>query len=183
MSGLASQLAIYYFFGIAQTLAAVIMQGLAALGKAGSVWHFCRSIFRWLPVYNVAIILVNLAENADPSGAHVSPWSDSVAGTSLKCMLAECFIFGAAALAVDARADVAQALRRFETEGFAPLVAAYRRRDLLLDQAVATSAPEALQGVARGVDEQGALLVGTPDGGTEVRRLVSGEVSVRWAGR
>jgi BirA family biotin operon repressor/biotin-[acetyl-CoA-carboxylase] ligase len=86
------------------------------------------------------------------------------------------------ALASVAR-PLAQALRRFETEGFAPLAAAYRRRDLLLDQAVATSAPEALQGVARGVDEQGALLVGTPDGGTEVHRVLSGEVSVRWAGR
>lgn len=78
---------------------------------------------------------------------------------------------------------LAQALRAFEAQGFAPLVAAYRRRDLLLDQAVATSGPKALQGVARGVDEQGALCVATPDGGTEVHRVVSGEVSVRWAGR
>ena len=67
------------------------------------------------------------------------------------------------------------ALRRFEREGFAPLVAAYTRRDLLLGQAVSTTLPEQVDGVAEGVDEQGALRVRS-DG---VHRVVSGEVSVR----
>lgn len=81
--------------------------------------------------------------------------------------------------APDALARVAEplvlALRRFEREGFAPLVAAYTRRDLLLGQAVSTSLPEQIDGIAEGVDEQGALRVRS-DG---VHRVVSGEVSVR----
>jgi BirA family biotin operon repressor/biotin-[acetyl-CoA-carboxylase] ligase len=68
-----------------------------------------------------------------------------------------------------------RALLRFETEGFAPCVAGYTRRDLLQGQPVSTTAPEALQGVADGVDEQGALRLRS--GG--VHRIVSGEVSVR----
>jgi BirA family biotin operon repressor/biotin-[acetyl-CoA-carboxylase] ligase len=67
-----------------------------------------------------------------------------------------------------------RALRRFEREGFAPLAPAFARRDLLLGRPVSTGAPESLQGVAEGVDEQGALRV-RADG---VHRVVSGEVSV-----
>ena len=75
-----------------------------------------------------------------------------------------------------------QALLRFQSEGFAPLVAAYTRRDLLLGHAISTSTPEPLQGVADGVDEQGALRVRLgADAGDGVRRVLSGEVSVRLA--
>ena len=69
------------------------------------------------------------------------------------------------------------ALQRFESAGFAPSVLAYARRDLLRGQRVSTTAPEALEGVAEGVDEQGALCVRS--GG--LHRVVSGEVSVRLA--
>ena len=72
-----------------------------------------------------------------------------------------------------------QALQRFEASGFAPLVAAYSRRDLLLGQMVSAAAPEPLHGIAEGVDEQGALRVCTLTRGREVHRLISGEVSVR----
>jgi BirA family biotin operon repressor/biotin-[acetyl-CoA-carboxylase] ligase len=71
-----------------------------------------------------------------------------------------------------------QALRRFEAEGFAPLAAAYGRRDLLRGHAVQVSGAEPLQGRAAGVDEQGALLL---QRGGVVDRVVSGEVSVRLA--
>ena len=54
-------------------------------------------------------------------------------------------------------------------------MAAYSRRDLLLAQPVSISQPQALEGIAEGVDEQGALRVRS-DG---VHRVVSGEVSVR----
>lgn len=72
-------------------------------------------------------------------------------------------------------APLVRALLRFEREGFAPLVGAFARRDLLAGQAVQVSAPQALQGVAEGVDEQGALLLRNG----AVHRIVSGEVSVR----
>lgn len=78
------------------------------------------------------------------------------------------------ALAAVAR-PLVLALKRFESLGFAPCVPAYARRDLLRGQRVSTTAPEALQGVAEGVDEQGALCVRS--GG--LHRVVSGEVSVR----
>jgi BirA family biotin operon repressor/biotin-[acetyl-CoA-carboxylase] ligase len=74
-----------------------------------------------------------------------------------------------------------QAVLKFETQGFAPLAAAYARRDLLLGQTLlAVGAGEGqggdLSGVAEGVDADGALCLRV-DGAR--RRIVSGEVSVR----
>ena len=71
------------------------------------------------------------------------------------------------------------ALQRFEAEGFAPLVAAYARRDLLRGQRVSTTMPDALDGVAEGVDELGALCVRSGGSAGGFQRIVSGEVSVR----
>lgn len=68
-----------------------------------------------------------------------------------------------------------QALLRFQAAGFAPLAAAYTRRDVLLGQPVSTTLAEVPEGVAAGVDEHGALRVR----GDGVHRIVSGEVSVR----
>ena len=68
-----------------------------------------------------------------------------------------------------------RALLTFEKQGFLPRRAAYARRDLLLGQAVTTTSPDAREGVAEGVDEQGALRVRCG----ELHRIVSGEVSVR----
>lgn len=70
-------------------------------------------------------------------------------------------------------------LQRFEREGFAPLVERYARRDVLRGQAVTTNSVDAATGVAEGVDASGALRV-RADG---LHRIVSGEVSVRLAGR
>jgi len=74
-------------------------------------------------------------------------------------------------------APLAQTLKRFESEGLAPFAAAYRRRDLLLGQRVRTTYPGVAEGIAEGIDEQGALRVRS--GG--LHTLVSGEVSVRTA--
>ena len=87
---------------------------------------------------------------------------------------------------------LALALRQFEVAGFAPLVAAYGRRDLLQGRAVTTTGAPPLQGVAQGVDSDGALLVrcdplnadtgkgkGTGPSRTGLQRVHSGEVSVR----
>ena len=68
-----------------------------------------------------------------------------------------------------------RAVLHFQAVGFAPLVAAYTRRDLLLGQPVSTTQADVPEGVAEGVDEHGALRVRC-DG---VHRIVSGEVSVR----
>lgn len=71
---------------------------------------------------------------------------------------------------------LAQALRRFEAEGFAPLAPAFAARDLLRGRAITTSGTPPLQGLAAGVDSSGALLVQAE--GT-LHHVHSGEVSVR----
>ena len=69
-----------------------------------------------------------------------------------------------------------RALLHFERTGFAPLRAAFARRDLLAGQAVRSSLADGPQGIADGVDATGALWL--RDGGhrTAVR---SGEISLR----
>ncbi len=69
-----------------------------------------------------------------------------------------------------------QALQVFEREGFGAFSVRYAARDMLRDQRVRTSAAETPEGIARGVDAQGALLLDTE--GT-VHAIASGEVSVR----
>ncbi len=71
---------------------------------------------------------------------------------------------------------LAQALQRFEQQGFAPLAAEFAARDLLRGREVTTTATPPLQGRAQGVDTDGALLVGS---GGALHRVHSGEVSVR----
>ena len=72
-----------------------------------------------------------------------------------------------------------RALLAFEAGGFAPARDAYARRDALRGQPVRTSDASLPEGVAAGVDADGALLVTV---GSQTRRVVSGEVSVRLAG-
>lgn len=66
------------------------------------------------------------------------------------------------------------AVRRFETEGFAPLRQAFHARDALYGREVECS--DGIVGTARGVDAQGALLVHTAAG---LKKITSAEVSVR----
>jgi len=67
-----------------------------------------------------------------------------------------------------------QTLQRFDREGFAPFKAGFASRDALSGCHVSLS--DGTQGVARGVDESGALLVHTSAG---VQAIASSEVSVR----
>lgn len=73
---------------------------------------------------------------------------------------------------------LAQALRRFEREGFAPFEAAYAARDLLHGRTVAVQGGSVAEGRAEGVDAQGALRVRAGD---RVHLIVGGEASVRVA--
>ncbi len=68
-------------------------------------------------------------------------------------------------------------LERFALEGFAPFEPRWRALDLLRNRAVTLALPEGeFAGIARGVDEAGALLV---DAGETRRRILSGDVSLR----
>ena len=69
---------------------------------------------------------------------------------------------------------LARTLRTFETGGFSPFVTGYRERDVLQGREVVLS--DGVQGVARGVDAGGALLVHTAAG---LQRVTSSDVSVR----
>lgn len=71
-------------------------------------------------------------------------------------------------------APLVSAIRRFETEGFAPLRAAFHTRDLLYGRELVCS--DGITGMARGVDASGALLVHTDTG---LKKITSAEVSVR----
>lgn len=72
---------------------------------------------------------------------------------------------------------LALAIKRFEREGFAPCRDGWAARDLLAGRAVSVSQPP-LEGLAEGVDEDGALLLRAA--GT-LHRVVGGEASVRLA--
>jgi BirA family biotin operon repressor/biotin-[acetyl-CoA-carboxylase] ligase len=71
-------------------------------------------------------------------------------------------------------APLARALRAFEREGFAPLMARFNARDALAGQPVRLS--DGAQGQAQGAGPSGALRVQTPAG---LREVISAEVSVR----
>lgn len=68
-------------------------------------------------------------------------------------------------------------LERFSSEGFEPFATPWRQRDLVRNRAVRIlQDAEEIHGIARGVDESGALLV---DVGEERKRILSGDVSLR----
>ena len=69
---------------------------------------------------------------------------------------------------------LARTLKSFESGGFSPFVAGFHERDVLSGREVVLS--DGTQGVARGIDPSGALLVHTAAG---LQRLTSSEVSVR----
>jgi BirA family transcriptional regulator, biotin operon repressor / biotin---[acetyl-CoA-carboxylase] ligase len=73
---------------------------------------------------------------------------------------------------------LAGALREFDRHGFSAFVDRYRARDLLRGRMLVTTDPACSQGVAAGVDHDGALLLDQPDGGAR-HRIIGGPVSVR----
>lgn len=68
-------------------------------------------------------------------------------------------------------------VRRFERDGFGPVLEAYTRRDLLRGQAVSTTLSGLPEGTAQGVDARGALQVRAADG--SLHAVSSGEISIR----
>jgi BirA family biotin operon repressor/biotin-[acetyl-CoA-carboxylase] ligase len=87
------------------------------------------------------------------------------------------------ALAGRLLATLATDLQRFAVEGFAPIAPAWDRVDVLRDRVVTVSgglaarADGALEGVARGIDPDGALRLELASG--RIEHVIAGEVSVR----
>jgi BirA family biotin operon repressor/biotin-[acetyl-CoA-carboxylase] ligase len=76
--------------------------------------------------------------------------------------------------------SLVSAMREFADAGFAAFSADWQALDLVAGRAVALHSHEqTVTGVAAGVDEQGALLLKTPQG---LKRFVSGDLSLRIAG-
>lgn len=82
--------------------------------------------------------------------------------------------FDAATALVALAPGVIAAMRAFEQEGFAPLQERYAARDALAGRPIRLS--DGTEGVARGVDGTGALVVHTAAG---LKAVTSSEVSVR----
>ena len=81
------------------------------------------------------------------------------------------------ALAAQVMARVMLAMPRFELEGLAPFRARFLARDVNLDRIVQVEQGGRIStGLARGIDESGALMVETSHGLT---RIYSGDVSLR----
>lgn len=82
------------------------------------------------------------------------------------------------ALAAAVVSECIEGLERFATAGFAPFRDAWRAADALRDRPIrAQGVAAALEGIARGIDDGGALLLEDAAGGRHA--LVAGEVSVR----
>jgi BirA family biotin operon repressor/biotin-[acetyl-CoA-carboxylase] ligase len=82
-------------------------------------------------------------------------------------------------LAIALIQQLASTLRDFENSGFAPFKPRWSAFDLTRDRPVTLSGEPAISGIARGVDDSGALLVDV-DG--QRRAVYSGDVSLRLAG-
>ena len=111
-------------------------------------------------------------------GLNLLPQPAEGLGSGYACLQELDATASAPAVLQQVAAPLLRALLRFEREGFAPFRPAYTRRDLLLGHPVRTTGADAPEGMAAGVDDQGALRLRA--GGRE-HRIVSGEVSVRLA--
>ncbi len=139
----------------------------------------------WWHGRKLAGILLETTSWAEGSGPHSryvvigvgvniqSPTVDglSTAPVGLDALLPQ--VDAAQALAMIA-APLVRTVQTFEQRGFAPFHAQFNARDALAQVAVTLS--DGLQGVALGVDAQGALQVQTAQG---LQRVTSSEVSVR----
>lgn len=113
---------------------------------------------------------LNVRLPADAMAAVTKPWTD--VQTELGHPVAR------NTLAAKLLHHLIDAVQQFEREGLAPFLSDWLAWDVLADRKVVLDLPQGkVQGVARGVDASGALLLAGIDG--ELRRYHSGEVSVR----
>lgn len=122
------------------------------------------------PCRAVIGIGLNVAMRAAQAAGIVQPWItlDEAAGRKVSRNDL------AAALLV----QLAQALPQFEREGFAPFLPDWQRYDLAANQRVRVEAATPYEGIARGIDAGGALIVECEG---QRRAVHSGEVSLRLA--
>ncbi|HUP91010.1 MAG TPA: biotin--[acetyl-CoA-carboxylase] ligase [Solimonas sp.] len=118
---------------------------------------------------------LNVAMSARQAGAIEQPWTSVHAAQAARGLP----LTPRPRLAAELLAALHAALQDFARSGFASFAADWAALDLTRDRSVRiSSAQQELSGIARGVDEHGALLL-EADGA--IQRLHSGEVSLRAA--
>lgn len=104
MACLAGQMGVYFFFGVAQLIAAVVLDGLSTAGVGGAqdAWAAAQWVFRWLPHYNVGRILFNLSNDTLAAGqSKLGPWHADVSSNELLSMAVGAGVFTSVTLAVE----------------------------------------------------------------------------------
>ena len=121
------------------------------------------------PCYAVLGIGVNVHMPASKLTERIDqPWTD------LHSYVRGCSRNQLAALLLE---ELVSQLTLFAERGFTPFIDLWREMDVLNGQTIEVlSGSTSIRGIARGIDERGALLLDT---GTEVLTLYSGEVSLR----
>ncbi len=118
---------------------------------------------------------INVSMSAEQAGALGQPWTSlqaALASTSSTAMP------GRNALAAALLTELVQALIEFESAGFTPFLADWSTLDATANQPVRIEGGEPLEGVARGVDAQGALIV---EAQGRRHHVHAGEVSLRFS--
>ncbi|HKK04502.1 MAG TPA: bifunctional biotin--[acetyl-CoA-carboxylase] ligase/biotin operon repressor BirA [Gammaproteobacteria bacterium] len=171
--------------GLSLAVGAAVAEGLAALGVADIGLKWPNDLV-WAerklggvllevvgesngPCHVVAGVGLNLAMDAGAAVEIDQPWVDlrEVAGQALSRN----------AIAAAVLAELLPALDAFAEDGLGPSLSAWRERDALFGQPVRlTLGEQVVEGVARGVDEDGCLLI---DGPTGLQRFSVGEASLR----
>jgi BirA family biotin operon repressor/biotin-[acetyl-CoA-carboxylase] ligase len=120
-------------------------------------------------------VVVGCGLNLEPSEA----LDEAQVGQPLAALFGPGAMPDRVALARELGAAVAATVERFAATGLAPWLDGWRARDLLAGRPIEVLHPDGRReaGIARGVDDDGALRVDLDDGRRE--RLIGGEVSVR----
>lgn len=122
-----------------------------------------------------AYVVVGVGLNVRlPPGSIETLWNQGIEAIDLASLVATPHRSTVAAALL---AELALALEEFGARGFAAFAAEWRAADALAGRAVRVlHGEQAEEGVARGVDDDGALLL---DAGSGTHRVLSGEVTVR----
>lgn len=127
----------------------------------------------WTAVIGVGL---NVLSPPEPGPLEAAAWPQALPAIGLDALWPD---VDPAGVLVRLAHPLCQALRAFEVEGFAAWRAPYAQRDLLRGHPIDVlepGGPAPWRGMARGVDDQGALIVHTAQG---ERHVSVGEVSVR----
>jgi BirA family transcriptional regulator, biotin operon repressor / biotin---[acetyl-CoA-carboxylase] ligase len=106
----------------------------------------------------------------------IDPELEAVVGQPVAALRAHGLTLGRNQLIAALIGAVYHYARRYESEGFGPMRAAYSALNIHHGATVVVTGPNAVDGVVRGVDDAGALLLETANG---IQAITAGEVGLR----